>query len=175
VLASFGFIVDRADNFVGFLYINRGASFMDVLPIFPHLNAFLNFVSGTILTIGFYFIQTRQVSKHRACMISASAISAFFLVSYVTHHALRSYYYGLGPTRFSGDGIARPIYLTILTSHTVLATAVAPFVVLTLWRGLKGRYDIHRRIARIVFPIWAYVSITGVIVYLMLYHFYPPR
>jgi uncharacterized membrane protein YozB (DUF420 family) len=108
-------------------------------------------------------------------MIVASSLSALFLVCYVSYHALRTYYFGLGPTHFTGEGLARPVYFTILTSHTILAAGVAPFVVVTLWRALKGRFDRHRKLARLVFPIWVYVSVTGVIVYLMLYQLYPAR
>ena len=148
---------------------------MDWLAIFPHINAALNATSGVLLVIGFTFIRRMQIAKHRACMLGAASVSAVFLVCYVIHHILRTNVYGLGPTRFTGEGLARPIYFTILTSHTILATAVAPFVVLTLWRGLKGNYDKHKRIARYVFPIWLYVSVTGVVVYVMLYHLYPGR
>ena len=108
-------------------------------------------------------------------MLSASIISAIFLCSYITYHSLRTYYFGLGPTKFTGEGIARPIYFTILTSHTILAVLVTPFVLLTLWRALKGRFDKHKKIARLVYPIWLYVSVTGVVVYLMLYQIYPGR
>ena len=109
-------------------------------------------------------------------MLSASSISAVFLLSYLTHHAIRTYYFGLGPTRFTGEGLARPVYFTILTSHTILAALVAPFVLVTLYRALKGRFDDHRAIARLVYPVWLYVSVTGVIVYLMLYQiYYTPR
>ena len=108
-------------------------------------------------------------------MLSASIVSGLFLVSYITYHSLRTYYLGLGPTKFTGEGIARPIYLTILTSHTILAALVAPFVILTLWRGLKGNFDAHKRIARLVYPVWLYVSVTGVVVYLMLYQLYPAK
>jgi uncharacterized membrane protein YozB (DUF420 family) len=148
---------------------------MDFLHIFPHLNALLNATSGVFLVTGFYFIRNKQVSMHRACMLTAASISALFLVGYLTHHSLRTYYFGLGPTRFTGEGIVRPVYFTILTSHTILAALVTPFVLLTLWRGLKGQYETHRKIARLVFPTWLYVSVTGVIVYLLLYHFYPGR
>ena len=116
-----------------------------------------------------------RIARHRWCMLAASFVSALFLVSYVTYHTLRSLYFGLGPTRFTGEGLIKPIYLTILTSHTVLAVAIFPFVLLTLYRGLKGNYDAHKRVARLVFPIWLYVSVTGVVVYLMLYQFYPAR
>lgn len=148
---------------------------MDLLQIFPHLNALLNGLSGVCLLCGFYFIMTTRVKQHRACMLTASTLSALFLVSYISYHALRTSYYGLGPTKFTGEGISRPIYFTILTSHTILAAAVAPFVVATLWRALKGNFDAHKRLARLVFPIWLYVSITGVAVYIFLYHLYPAK
>ncbi len=145
---------------------------MELLKIFPHLNALLNASSGVFLVCGMYFILKRRLHEHRFCMLSASIISAIFLVSYLSHHALRSYYFGIGPTRFSGEGLARPVYFTILTSHTILAAVIGPFVVATLYRALKGRFDAHRRLARFVYPVWLYVSATGVIVYLMLYQIY---
>lgn len=149
---------------------------MESLQIFPHLNAFLNATSGVFLVCGLFFILTRRAHAHRFCMLTASSISAVFLVSYVAHHAVRTYYFGLGPTRFTGEGLARPVYFTILTSHTILAALVAPFVLVTLYRALKGRFDDHRAIARLVYPVWLYVSVTGVIVYLMLYQiYYTPR
>ena len=148
---------------------------MDLLHIFPHLNATLNATSGLFLLIGFYFIRTKQVARHRTCMLTAASVSAVFLATYLTHHAIRTYYLGLGPTRFTGEGLARPVYFTILTSHTILAAMVTPFVLLTLWRGLKGQYDKHKKLARLVFPVWLYVSVTGVIVYVMLYQLYPAR
>ena len=148
---------------------------MELLYIFPHLNAALNTLSSVFLLCGFFFIMRRQVPKHRFCMIAACAVSAIFLVSYISHHALRTYYFGLGPTRFTGEGIVRPIYFSILTSHTILAAVIGPFVIATLRRALKGRFDSHRKLARLVFPIWLYVGLTGVVVYLLLYHFYPTR
>ena len=102
-------------------------------------------------------------------------LSAVFLASYLTHHAIRTYYFGLGPTKFTGEGFIRPVYFTILTSHTILAALVAPFVLLTLWRGVNGQYEKHKKIARLVYPVWLYVSITGVVVYLILYQIYPAR
>lgn len=146
---------------------------MDLLHIFPHLNASLNALSGLFLLTGFYFIMRRRVAQHRLCMLSASTVSTLFLASYLAHHAVRTYYFGLGPTKFTGTGLIRPIYFIILTSHTILAALVTPFVIATLWRALKGRYDAHRRLARLVFPVWLYVSVTGVIVYLLLYQLYP--
>ena len=108
-------------------------------------------------------------------MLAACTVSAVFLASYLTHHALRTYYFGLGPTKFTGEGLIRPIYFTILTSHTILATLVTPFVLWTLRRALQGKCDLHKRIARLVYPVWLYVSVTGVAVYLLLYQFYPDR
>ena len=148
---------------------------MDALQIFPHLNAALNATSGVLLLCGFVFIMRADVHRHRFCMLSASIVSGLFLISYVAYHSLRTYYFGLGPTKFTGEGIVRPIYFTILTSHTILAILVTPFVLLTLWRGLKGNFDAHKRIARLVYPVWLYVSVTGVVVYLMLYQLYPAK
>jgi uncharacterized membrane protein YozB (DUF420 family) len=116
-----------------------------------------------------------EVKKHRACMLAAATVSSVFLISYLTYHALRTYYFGLGPTRFTGEGVVRPIYFTILTSHTILAAAAAPLVLFTLYRALKGNFDKHRNMARYTYPIWLYVSITGVIVYVFLYQLYPAR
>jgi putative membrane protein len=148
---------------------------MDPLQIFPHVNAGLNALSSVFLVSGFVMIMRRRVAEHRWCMLAASSVSALFLISYVSFHILRTYYFGLGPTKFTGEGIVRPIYFTILTSHTFLAAAVFPFVIWTLYRALKGRFDAHRRLARLVFPVWLYVSVTGVVVYLLLYQVYPGR
>lgn len=148
---------------------------MGWLNIFPHLNASLNATSACFLILGFYFIRRKMISQHRVCMLTAFSFSTLFLICYLTHHALRTYYLGLGPTRFTGEGIARPIYFTILTTHTILAAVVAPLVLLTLYRAIKGKFELHRKIARITYPIWLYVSVTGVIVYLMLYQLYPAR
>ncbi len=148
---------------------------MDLLQIFPHFNAGLNALSSVFLLFGFINILNKRVSVHRLCMLSASIVSALFLISYLTHHAVRTYYFGLGPSKFTGEGIIRPIYFTILTSHTILAALVGPFVILTLRRGLKGNYEAHKKLARLVFPVWLYVSLTGVVVYLLLYQIYPSR
>ncbi len=148
---------------------------MEFLQIFPHLNATLNALSGCFLILGFYFIRRKQIAKHRASMLTAFGLSGVFLVTYVLHHSIRTYYFGLGPTRFTGEGFIRPVYFTILTTHTFLATAIAPFILVTLYRALKGRFVIHKKIARWVFPVWLYVSITGVIVYLLLYQLFPAK
>jgi len=146
-----------------------------LLGIFPHLNAALNTSAAIAIVSGFYFIMKQKIAKHRFSMLLASTVSALFLVSYITHHAVRTYYFGLGPSRFTGQGIIRPIYFTLLTSHTILATLITPFVLVTLYRGLSGQVDKHRRLARLVLPVWLYVSVTGVVVYLMLYQIYPVK
>jgi uncharacterized membrane protein YozB (DUF420 family) len=148
---------------------------MELVQIFPHINAALNALSGIFLVCGLFFILNKRVHEHRLCMLTASSLSALFLICYITYHSLRTYYFGLGPTKFTGEGIVRPIYFTILTSHTFLAVVVAPFVVATLYKALKGNFDGHKRLARLDYPVWLYVSITGVIVYLFLYQLYPGR
>ena len=148
---------------------------MEYLQIFPHLNAALNALSGVFLLLGFYFIRRKQIEKHRAAMLTAFILSSLFLICYVTHHALRTYYFGLGPTKFTGEGVVRPIYFTILMTHTILATVIAPFILVTLGRALKGKFEMHKKLARWIFPVWVYVSITGVVVYLMLYQLFAAK
>lgn len=148
---------------------------MEYLKVFPHLNAALNGLSGVFLILGFYFVRRRQIERHQTAMLTAFTFSSLFLISYISHHALRTYYFGLGPTKFTGEGLARLVYFTILTTHTVLATVMAPFILVTLYRALKGKFEIHKKLARFVFPVWLYVSITGVIVYLMLYHIFTSK
>jgi uncharacterized membrane protein YozB (DUF420 family) len=147
----------------------------DFIFTLPHVNALLNATSGIFLVIGYFLIRRRRTRAHRRSMIAAFIASIIFLISYVLYHSLLAYYLGQGPTRFRGEGIVRPVYFFILISHTLLAIIIVPFVIMTLRRGLKGNYDKHRRIARWTFPLWLYVSVTGVIVYLMLYQIYPSR
>src|SRR5262245_20049182 len=139
----------------------------DPYSVLPHLNATLNASSFILLTTGYYFIRRGRVNAHRYCQLAALTASIVFLISYVIYHQHH------GATRFAGQGIARPIYFTILTTHTVLAVVIVPFVVITLRRALRGDFVRHRALARWTLPMWLYVSITGVLVYLMLYHFYP--
>jgi uncharacterized membrane protein YozB (DUF420 family) len=139
----------------------------DFIPYLPHLNACLNGTSALLLLSGYTFIRSRNVSAHRTCQIAALVVSLLFLASYLTYH------YNHGATRFQGTGLARPIYFTVLTSHTILAIVIVPLVILTFYRAFRGDFSRHRRIARITLPLWLYVSITGVIVYLMLYQIYP--
>lgn len=141
----------------------------------PHVNAFLNTTSASLLVIGYVLVRRRRIEAHRRAMLAAFFVSAAFLVSYVTYHTLLAYYLGQGPTRFTGEGIVRPLYFTVLLTHTVLAVAVVPFILVTLRRGLRRQDERHRRLARWTLPIWLYVSVTGVVVYLMLYWFYPAR
>jgi uncharacterized membrane protein YozB (DUF420 family) len=139
----------------------------DYISYLPHLNACLNGTSAVLLFSGYTFIRSRNVIAHRACQVAALVVSLLFLVSYVVYH------YHHGATRFQGTGLARPIYFAILTSHTILAIVIVPLVALTFYRALRQDFSRHRRIARITLPLWLYVSITGVIVYLMLYQIYP--
>jgi len=129
----------------------------------PALNAFLNATAAVLLVIGYSLIRAGQIRRHRAVMISACVVSTLFLASYVIYHA------NIGSKPFQGRGTIRIVYFTILLTHVILAAAVVPMALITLTRGLRSRFDRHVRIARWTFPIWLYVSVTGVIVYLMLY------
>ncbi len=133
----------------------------------PHLNAILNATCALLLFSGYSFIRAGRVAAHRTCQMAAVIVSVIFLASYLTYH------YQHGATRFAGEGLVRPIYFTILISHTILAIVIVPLVGVTLYRALKADFVRHRKIARFTLPLWLYVSITGVIVYLMLYQIYP--
>jgi uncharacterized membrane protein YozB (DUF420 family) len=137
--------------------------------VLPHLNAALNASSTLLLLAGFYFISRRNVPAHRACMLAALTVSGLFLVSYVVYHAQ------YGSVKFAGQGAARPVYFFILITHVVLAVVIVPLVIVTARRALRGDFARHRKIARWTYPLWLYVSVTGVVVYLMLYHLYAPR
>jgi uncharacterized membrane protein YozB (DUF420 family) len=134
--------------------------------LLPGVNATLNAISGAFLAIGYVLIKRRQVDLHRKAMLAAFTSSTLFLVSYVVYH------YHAGSRPFLGEGPIRLIYFAILISHVILAIVIVPLVITTLSRGLRGDYTGHRKIARRTFPLWAYVSVTGVIVYLMLYQLY---
>jgi uncharacterized membrane protein YozB (DUF420 family) len=135
---------------------------MDVTDL-PALNALLNATSGLLLVCGFVAIKTRRIRAHRRFMITACLVSALFLTSYVTYHAQ------VGSKPYAGVGWMRTVYFTVLIPHVILAAALLPMAIVTLRRGLARRDRDHRRIARITFPIWVFVSVTGVVVYLMLY------
>jgi putative membrane protein len=129
----------------------------------PTVNAALNSLSGAFLTLGFLFIKSKNIRAHKACMLSAFASSSLFLISYLVYH------YQVGSVPFKGQGAIRVLYFTILLTHTTLAVVVVPIALITLLRALKENFAAHRRIARWTFPIWLYVSVTGVLVYVMLY------
>jgi len=129
----------------------------------PAVNATLNGVAGVLLLIGFLLIRSRKIGLHRRFMIAAFIASALFLVSYIVYHAQ------VGSVRFTRQGLVRPLYFTILITHVALAATVLPLAIVTLTRGLKGRFPAHRAIARWTLPIWLYVSVTGVLVYVLLY------
>jgi uncharacterized membrane protein YozB (DUF420 family) len=129
----------------------------------PAINASLNALSGLLLLIGYALMRARRIDLHRRVMITAFVTSSLFLVCYLIYHAQ------VGSVRFTRQGFVRPLYFTILITHVTLAAAVLPLAIVTLTRGLKGRYPRHRAIARWTFPIWLYVSVTGVLVYVLLY------
>jgi len=129
----------------------------------PAVSASLNALSGVLLAIGYILIRARRIEQHRKVMLTAFATSALFLVSYVIYHAQ------VGSVAFTRQGFVRPLYFTILITHVILAASVLPLAIVTLSRALSLRYDKHRRIARWTLPIWLYVSVTGVLVYVLLY------
>jgi putative membrane protein len=139
----------------------------------PPVNAALNALSALFLSWGLYFIRRKNQVAHRNCMIAAFVTSAIFLVCYLTYHTYLARYLHRGPTIFRNPEWFRPIYLAILLSHTLLAVVILPMAIMTLIRGLRERFDAHRRIARWTWPMWMYVSVTGVLIYFLLYHVFP--
>lgn len=131
--------------------------------VLPTVNATLNALSGAFLLVGYVFIRRRQITAHRNAMLGAFASSTLFLISYLVYHA------EVGSRPFGGQGAIRLVYFAILITHVILAAVILPMAIVTLSRGLRGRYDAHKRIAKWTFPTWMYVSVTGVIVYVMLY------
>ncbi len=129
----------------------------------PALNALLNLTSAILVATGFYFVRQKKIGAHRACMVAAVVVSSFFLTSYLIYH------YQVGSVPFEPEGLIRTVYFTILFTHTVLAVVVVPMVLRTVYLAVRDQLEKHRRIARWTFPVWLYVSVTGVIVYLMLY------
>lgn len=129
----------------------------------PAVNASLNALSGLLLLVGYALIKSGRRDQHRAVMIAAFTSSALFLISYLVYHAQ------VGSVPFTRQGFVRPLYFTILLTHVVLAAVVLPMIILTVTRGLKGRFREHKKIARWTFPVWMYVSVTGVLVYVLLY------
>lgn len=155
LLVIFLFYVKPPDLTVGF-----------DIRILPALNASLNFTTAVLLVCGYIFIRRKEKGSHKLCMLTAFALSALFLISYVIYHSLAE------ETHFGGEGVIRYIYFFILITHIILAAAIVPLVLITLVRGLSNKFDKHRKIARWTFPLWLYVAVTGVVVYLMLRPYY---
>jgi putative membrane protein len=132
----------------------------------PALNAALNGTAAVLLLSGYTFIRRKQVTAHRACMVAAFLTSTAFLISYLIYHAR------VGSVPFQGQGWIRPIYFFILFTHIMLAAAIVPLALMTLSRALREQFDRHKRIARWTLPLWLYVSVTGVVIYFLLYHVY---
>jgi len=135
----------------------------------PALNAVLNGTSALLLTVGYLFIRRKKVTRHKICMVTAFGVSCLFLVSYLIHH------YQVGSTPFSGEGWIRPVYFTLLVTHICLAALIVPLALTTIYRGLNAQFGKHVKLARWTLPIWLYVSVSGVVVYVMLYQLYPAR
>ena len=134
--------------------------------IFPAINATLNGTSAVLLVTAHSMIKRRRIATHRALMLAAVTTSSLFLISYLYYH------WHVGSVHFPGHGWSRPVYFSILISHTILAAAIVPLVIITLSSALRERFDRHRAIARWTYPLWLYVSITGVVIYFMLYHLF---
>ncbi|PYQ26876.1 MAG: DUF420 domain-containing protein, partial [Acidobacteria bacterium] len=143
---------------------------VDLPHILPAFNASLNALSGILLLVAFILIKRRRITAHKRVMLAACSASLLFLACYVLNHYLR---HGI-VTHFTGTGIIRPIYFTILITHTILAITIVPLAIITVRNGLRMRVPVHRRIARWTFPLWMYVSVTGVLVYFFLYQWFPP-
>ena len=139
----------------------------------PIVNACLNGLSAVFLTCGYYFIRRKDLRSHRNCMVAAFVTSTLFLICYLTYHTYLAYYLHRGPTIFRNPAWFRPIYLAILLTHTLLAVVIVPMVLISLSRALKQRFELHRKIARWTWPLWMYVSVTGVLIYLLLYRVFP--
>jgi uncharacterized membrane protein YozB (DUF420 family) len=141
----------------------------------PAVNGSLNGLSAVFLSAGYYFIRRKRVTAHRNCMIAAFITSTAFLACYLTYHFYLAYYLHRGPTPFPGPAWFRPIYLVLLGTHTLLAVVIVPMVLVTLSRALRRRYELHRKIARWTWPLWMYVSVTGVLIYFLLYQIFRPH
>jgi putative membrane protein len=144
------------------IYVHPAAATSDQYAFLPALNAVLNGLSAIALLIGFTFIKSRKIKAHRAAMITAFGFSTLFLVSYIMHHALH------GDVRYPAHAALRSVYLPLLASHIILATVALPMILVTFFFSLSGRIPQHRKIARWTFPLWLYVSVTGVVTYVML-------
>ena len=140
----------------------------DLIRLMPPFQAVMNTLAIVLLSTGYYFIRSGNRAMHRRCMIVTLIVSSVFLVSYLSYHAM------VGYQPFAGRGLIRPLYFTLLASHIVLAAIIVPLVLATVWFAARGRFDRHPYIARWTLPIWLYVSASGVVVYLLGFHVYPP-
>jgi len=139
----------------------------------PAINAGFNALAACLLGLGFFFIRRKNKQAHRRCMMAAFCASILFLAGYLTYHTYVAHVLHKGPTVFRDPAWFRPIYLAILLTHTVLAALIVPMVLVTLWRAHKQRFEAHRKLARWTWPIWMYVSVTGVLIYFLLYLKFP--
>jgi len=141
----------------------------EIIPYLPHFQAILNTLSALFLSTGYYFIKNENKNAHRICMIIALVISAVFMISYLTYHA------EVGYTPFTGQGLIRPLYFTMLPSHVIIAATIVPMVLITVAYAIKGNFNKHPRIARWTLPLWFYVSVSGVLIYILGFHIYTPE
>ena len=138
----------------------------EIIPYLPHFQAALNASAALLLATGYYFIRNRNRYAHRNCMSAALLISAVFMISYLTYHA------SVGYMPFAGQGVIRPVYFTMLASHVILAALIVPMVLVTVSYAVRGKFDRHPRIARWTLPVWLYVSVSGVLIYVLGFHIY---
>ena len=141
----------------------------DIIPYLPHFQALLNTAATLLLATGYYYIRNAKPNLHRSCMATALIISSLFMVSYLTYHAR------VGYMPFAGQGIIRPFYFTLLASHVILAAVIVPLVLTTVFFAIRGNFDRHPRIARWTLPLWLYVSVSGVVIYILGFHIYSPE
>ena len=141
----------------------------EIIPYLPHFQAILNTMAALFLGAGYHFIRAQNRHAHRNCMITALAISTVFMVSYLTYHAR------VGYMPFAGEGMIRTFYFTMLASHVILAAVIVPMVLITVAYAIKGNFDKHPRIARWTLPLWFYVSVSGVLIYILGFHIYTPE
>jgi uncharacterized membrane protein YozB (DUF420 family) len=140
----------------------------EIVPYLPHFQAALNTLATMLLACGYHFVRRGQRGRHRLCMIAALGVSSLFMISYLTYHA------AVGYMPFAGQGLIRPFYFTLLASHIILAAAIVPLVLITVYHALRGNFSQHPRYARWTLPLWLYVSVSGVAIYLLGFHLYPP-
>ena len=141
----------------------------DIIPYLPHFQALLNTTATLLLSSGYYFIRNQNQRLHRNCMVTALLVSSVFMTSYLIYHAK------VGYMPFNGQGSIRPFYFTLLASHVILAALIVPMVLTTVWFAIKGNFKLHPRVARWTLPLWLYVSVSGVVIYILGFHIYPPE